>query len=131
MQLITQIIYGEALSQIMMLKSHLMSKALFSEILGAEKLVHVNLICVQSGHEQQGIGTALLRSCVARATESAIPCVGQFTSGAAQTIGNFPLIPHDVKTNRFLHNFVTLDLFSPIMHYLRPSSLTTLATLKN
>ena len=96
----------------MMLKSHALSKARFYETLGVEKLVHIDLICVRSGHQQQGIGTALLRSCVARATESAIPCVGEFTSGAAQTIGKSPLILHDMKTNRFLPNFITLGPFS-------------------
>ena len=95
----------------MSLKSHAMSRALFYEDLGVEKLVHIDLICVESGHQRQGVGTALLRSCVARATESAIPCVGEFTSGAAQTIGKSPIILHDAKVNRFLQNFVTLGRF--------------------
>lgn len=121
-KLITQIIYGEALRQIMMLRSYAMSKALFYETLGVEKLVHIDLICVQSEHQRQGVGTALLRSCVARATESAIPCVGEFTSGAAQTIGKSPLILRDVRINRFLQNFVTpCTIYVP--RHLAPSLL--------
>ncbi|CAK9831366.1 hypothetical protein ANTRET_LOCUS8371 [Anthophora retusa] len=78
--------HGEASRQIMKLRLHAIAKANFFETIDAEKSVCINILCVKTDHQKKGIGTALMRSCIARASDIASACVAQFTSSAAQTI---------------------------------------------
>ena len=80
---------GETLRQILSLRNYVVAKARFYEVRSADRFVHVDVLCVRPDHQNNGVGTALLRSCIARASYVAAACVGQFTSGAAQTIGTF------------------------------------------
>ncbi|KAK9297566.1 hypothetical protein QLX08_008787 [Tetragonisca angustula] len=79
---------GETLRQILLLRNHVVEKAQFYEVTNADRFVCVDVLCVKPDHQNNGVGTALLRSCVARASYFADACVGQFTSSAAQTIAN-------------------------------------------
>ncbi|XP_043523968.1 uncharacterized protein LOC122536020 [Frieseomelitta varia] len=79
---------GETLHQILLLRNHVVGKARFYEVTNADRFVCVDVLCVKHDHQNNGVGTALLRSCVARASYFATACVGQFTSDAAQTIAN-------------------------------------------
>ncbi|CAK9798505.1 hypothetical protein ANTPLA_LOCUS1618 [Anthophora plagiata] len=78
--------HGEASRHIMKLKLHAIAKANFFETIDAEKSVCIDILCVKTDHQKKGIGTALMRSCIARASDIASACVAQFTSSAAQTI---------------------------------------------
>ncbi|XP_029034580.1 uncharacterized protein LOC114872024 isoform X1 [Osmia bicornis bicornis] len=77
---------GDGLRQIMIMRDYAITKAMFYEIMGAEKPVRIDILCVRSDHQRKGIATALLRSCLARISGFASVCVGEFTSGASQTI---------------------------------------------
>ncbi|KAK1127746.1 hypothetical protein K0M31_003234 [Melipona bicolor] len=79
---------GETLRQILLLRNYVVAKAQFYKVTNVDKFVCVDVLCVKPDHQNNGVGTALLRSCVARASYLAAACVGQFTSGAAQTIAN-------------------------------------------
>ncbi|KOC64173.1 hypothetical protein WH47_12475 [Habropoda laboriosa] len=77
---------GETLRQVRKLKLHAIAKANFFNTIDADKSLCIDILCVKPDHQKKGIGTALLRSCIARASNIASACVGQFTSNAAQTI---------------------------------------------
>ncbi|KOX75648.1 hypothetical protein WN51_11975 [Melipona quadrifasciata] len=77
---------GETLRQILLLRNYVVAKAQFYKVTNVDKFVCVDVLYVKPDHQNNGVGTALLRSCVARASYLAAACVGQFTSGAAQTI---------------------------------------------
>lgn len=71
-----------------MLKDYVIDKAQSYQTPAADKLIYVDILCVKSDHQRQGVGTALLRSCIARDIADATACMGVFTSGAGQTIGS-------------------------------------------
>lgn len=73
----------------MLFKGHAIAEVNFYEAMGSEKPVHIDILCVHSDHQRKGIGTALLRSCITRASRVASACVGEFTSCAGQLIGAF------------------------------------------
>ncbi|XP_076223948.1 uncharacterized protein LOC143174538 [Nomia melanderi] len=77
---------GNAIYTIAKLKRYAVKEAHFYETLNAEKLICIDVLCVKSEHQRKGLGTALVRSCVSRATKIRFACVAEFTSGAAYTI---------------------------------------------
>ncbi|XP_076643339.1 uncharacterized protein LOC143353710 isoform X2 [Halictus rubicundus] len=77
---------GDALYQIAKLKYYAITEAQFYETVDAEKLIHIDVLCVNPRNQNEGIGTALVRSCVDRATKINSGCVGEFSSDAARTI---------------------------------------------
>ncbi|XP_078050319.1 uncharacterized protein LOC144476880 [Augochlora pura] len=77
---------GDAIREIANVRSYAISEALFYENVEAEKLIHIDLLCVKSHHQNKGVGTSLVRSCIARAIRMNSGCVGEFTNGASQTI---------------------------------------------
>ncbi|XP_076389852.1 uncharacterized protein LOC100882741 [Megachile rotundata] len=86
---------GEGLRHITMLRNYVMAKAMFYETVDSNNLVRIDIFCVKLDHQKKGIGTALLRSCLTRASAFANAFVGEFTSGASQTVArrlNFEVI---------------------------------------
>ncbi|XP_012270624.1 uncharacterized protein LOC105694489 [Orussus abietinus] len=80
---------GQALFRVMNLKSCLFKEANIYENLHIDKYLRIHAVCVEPLHQGRGVGTALIRSCVTRTREFLIPaCIGGFSSGASQTIGN-------------------------------------------
>lgn len=90
----------------MTLKGYVTTKAQTHEIMNVDGLVWIDVLCVKPEHQNNGIGTALVRSCMARASYLATACAGQFTSGAAQTIGRFRFVGRfATTTKRFASSF--------------------------
>nr|XP_033331336.1 uncharacterized protein LOC117223248 [Megalopta genalis]XP_033331337.1 uncharacterized protein LOC117223248 [Megalopta genalis]XP_033331339.1 uncharacterized protein LOC117223248 [Megalopta genalis]XP_033331340.1 uncharacterized protein LOC117223248 [Megalopta genalis]XP_033331341.1 uncharacterized protein LOC117223248 [Megalopta genalis] len=77
---------GDAIHQIANVKYYAITEALFYENVDAEKLIHIDLLCVKPQHQKRGVGTSLVRSCIARAIKLDAGCVGEFTCDASQTI---------------------------------------------
>ncbi|XP_068979945.1 uncharacterized protein [Bombus flavifrons] len=101
-----QLTLGETLRQVMTLKGYVTTKAQTHEIMNVDGLVWIDILCVKPEHQNNGIGTALVRSCMARASYLATACAGQFTSGAAQTIGTFRFVGRfATTTKRFASSF--------------------------
>lgn len=90
----------------MTLKGYVTTKAQRHELMNVDGLVWIDILCVKPEHQNNGIGTALVRSCMARASYLATACAGQFTCGAAQTIGTFRFVGRfATTTKRFASSF--------------------------
>ncbi|XP_060829787.1 uncharacterized protein LOC132914584 [Bombus pascuorum] len=104
--IVKHVLLGETLRQVMTLKGYVTAKARTHELMNVGGLVWIDILCVKPEHRNNGIGTALVRSCMARASYFATACAGQFTSGAAQTIGTFRFVCRfATTTKRFASSF--------------------------
>lgn len=101
----------------MTLKGYVTTKARTHELMNVGGLVWIDILCVKPEHQNNGIGTALVRSCMARASYFATACGGQFTSGAAQTIGTFRSVVcrFATTTRRFASSFGQCVKRDPIL----------------
>ncbi|CAL7951582.1 unnamed protein product [Xylocopa violacea] len=80
---------GETLRQAIILRNYVIDRSKIHLKVNAQTVVSIDILCVKADHQKNGVGTALLQSCVTRASSFATACIGLFTSGAAQTVGTF------------------------------------------
>lgn len=81
---------GEALVRIAGVNDLVVSNGRRDAAFQAQTFLRIHALNVASKHRGRGVGTSLLRSCVALGSElSVFGCLGNFTSCAAQTIGDF------------------------------------------
>ncbi|KAF7380987.1 hypothetical protein HZH68_015862 [Vespula germanica] len=76
---------GEAIFNIMSLRSCVFSKARPYEILQIDKYFRIHLLLVHMNHRKKGIGTALIKCCIERARTLLVPaCIAGFSSVISQ-----------------------------------------------
>ncbi|KAL2735906.1 hypothetical protein V1478_002590 [Vespula squamosa] len=109
--------HGEAIFNIMSLKSCVFSKARPYEILQIDKYFRIHLLLVDINHRRKGIGTALINCCIERARTLLAPaCIAGFSSLISQNMARklgFNLLAEVMYKDFKVYNDETLSFEYP------------------